>query len=344
MTSEDGERFWLQTEREEVTYQEPGFFRRDSYDQAGELKRTHIVDPAKRQRLTLNLQSRTFKLKEFEADELGWKVEKPVEGKVKLNVGPFAWFNRAIEEGGQWVGQHEVDGRKVNVLRWRNLMMGIHNPKNVGDVWIDAKTEKLVGVSHPGASVFDPQTLEYRDNKAEEKWSRGKILGSITKDIALDSDVDPSIFEFKIPDDFTEAPAEKPPAVITEDELIQWLEVLAKVNDNQFVDSFIVRNTRKIAQATHKSDNEKTADELRMGEIWLQHLNNGNTMPLWDFIETNTVVGDHKYLGKGIQLGNEDAVILLYRLKETGQYRAVYGDLRIEDVSETDAELIRDGA
>ena len=344
ITSEDGERFWLQSQRHEVTYMEPGYYRYDDYDHTGKLVRTCIDDPVKHQRLTLNLERKTFELEDHQDHKSPRQARKSVEGKAKLNVGPFAWFNRAIQEGGQWVGQHEVDGRKVHVMRWQNLMMGIHNPRNVGDVWIDAETEQLVGVSHPGSSVFDPETLEYRNNKAEEKCSGGRILGSITKDIVLDAEVDPSVFEFKIPEGFAEAPPEMPRAAITEIELIQWLEVLAKVNDNQFVDGFVVRDTKKISEASHKPVEEKTEDERRMGELRMRHFRNGNTMPFWDFIETNTVMGDYKYLGKGVRLGTEDRVILLYRLKETGQFRALHGDLRIENVTEDDAKLIKEGA
>ena len=66
-------------------------------------------------------------------------------------------------------------------------------------------------------------------------------------------------------------------------------------------------------------------------------------MPLWDFIEANTFSKDCKYLGKGVKLGAASTPILVCRLKLTGKYRVVYGDLRIEDVSDEEAKRIKGG-
>lgn len=217
--------------------------------------------------------------------------------------------------------------------------MGIHNKKNVSDVWIDAETEKIVGTSQPGSSVFDPEKLEYRDNAAEDRFSGAKILGSITKDIQLDPEVDPGIFEFNIPHGFSKAPKRKVPAVITETELVEWLEILAKVNDNQFVDGVFIRNTKKIAESYVEEPPSELEKKRR--KIWYRHMLNDNTDPFWDFLDSNTFRKDCKYLGKGVKLGAADTPILIYRLKLTGKYRVIYGDLRIADISEDVAEELK---
>ena len=341
-TSEDKNRQWLVKKKVKATYMEPGFYRYDSFDENGELTSTTIFDPIKNQRLSLYHTSKVFELADRDVNQVAYRKEMSARTKnlknAKLNVGPFAWFNRAITEGGEIVGQRMVDGRKVNVLRWHNLAMGIHNPKNVSDVWIDAETEQIVGTSHPGSSVFDPEQLDYRNNPAEEKFSSMKILGSISKEIVLDPKVDPAIFEFNIPDDFSEA-VQRETRPVTEDEMIEWLELLAVINDNQFVDGFVIRNTKKIAESS-QSDNPSELEKERRS-LWGQHERNGNTSPLWDFIEANTYIEDCKYLGKDVALGAAEIPILIYRMKSTGKYRVVYGDMRVEDISDLEAEQIK---
>ena len=341
ITSKDKQRFWLKKQETKAIYMSPGFYRYDYYDSDGELTLTSIVDPVKKQRLSLNHLRKTFEIKDREGHEVSdKKADKSDKLKLaKLNVGPFARFNRAVREGGEFVGQRVVDGQKVNVFRWRNKAMGIYNPKNVSDVWIDAKTENVVGTSEPGSSVFDPDKLEYRDNPSEAEFSVGKILGSITKNIVLDPKVDPAIFKFDIPQGYSKAPAAKAQVFVTEPELIEWLEILAKINDRQFVDGFIVRNTKKIAES-QRSENPSELEKARR-KIWSQHEINGNSMPLWDFVEANTFAEDCKYLGKGVKLGEADKPVLIYRLKLTGKYRVVYGDLRIEDLSDEEAKQLK---
>ncbi len=340
-TSKDGKRYWLEKRASKHSYMEPGYFRCDDYDKDGALEKIYIDDPVKKQRLALYVKVHKFEIEEHKTylhvDDK--EKEKPV-AKLKLNVGPFGWLNRAMHEGGKIVEQRTVDGRKVDVLRWHNLMMGQHNPKNVSDVWIDAETEQLVGLSHPGSSVFDPETLDYCDNPPENSFSSMKFLGSVTKDIVLGAEVDSSIFEFNIPEGFTKVAPRKPAPTITEQELVQWLEVLAKVNDGQFVDGIIIENTKKIALANQKEVNEKSEDEKAMGDIWYRHMLGDNTRPFWDFLEQNTLVEDYRYFGKGVKLGTADKIVLLYRPKLTGNYRALYGDMRIEDISDADAKAL----
>ena len=50
------------------------------------------------------------------------------------------------------------------------------------------------------------------------------------------------------------------------------------------------------------------------------------------FANEYTVDGRFRYLGKGAKLGDADRIVLFYKLKETGAYRAVYGDLTVKDI------------
>jgi hypothetical protein len=40
-----------------------------------------------------------------------------------------------------------------------------------------------------------------------------------------------------------------------------------------------------------------------------------------------------------VQLGSADRIVMFYKLKNTGKYRAVYGDLTVKDVEPKDLPL-----
>jgi len=54
------------------------------------------------------------------------------------------------------------------------------------------------------------------------------------------------------------------------------------------------------------------------------------------FANEYTAGGRFRYLGAGVKLGSADRIVLFYRLKRTGTYRAVYGDLTVKDVKPED--------
>ena len=63
------------------------------------------------------------------------------------------------------------------------------------DIWLDAKTKKLVRVYDPGADCFDPDTDADRDKPAEEKASKGQMMGLMQSDIVFDAELDRELFE-----------------------------------------------------------------------------------------------------------------------------------------------------
>jgi hypothetical protein len=60
---------------------------------------------------------------------------------------------------------------------------------------------------------------------------------------------------------------------------------------------------------------------------------------LRDFAEDSAVPGTFRYLGKEVKLGSGDRIVCWYKLKSTGTYRAVYGDLTVKDVEPKDLPL-----
>ena len=56
-------------------------------------------------------------------------------------------------------------------------------------------------------------------------------------------------------------------------------------------------------------------------------------------MDSFTLAGSFRYLGKGIQLGDKDRIVCYYKFKSTGTYRAVYGNLSVKDVNVNDLPL-----
>ena len=56
-------------------------------------------------------------------------------------------------------------------------------------------------------------------------------------------------------------------------------------------------------------------------------------------VEQVAVPGTFTYIGKGVKLGDASRIVCWYKLKETGKYRAIYGDLSVKDVQPADLPL-----
>jgi plasmid stabilization system protein ParE len=92
----------------------------------------------------------------------------------------------------------------------------------------------------------------------------------------------------------------------------------------------IRRDDRHITAIAHASRDLPTlfdADENR------------NSPVMASFANEYTAGGRFRYLGAGVKLGSGDRIVLFYRLKSTGTYRAVYGDLTVKDVKPEDLPL-----
>ena len=131
-----------------------------------------------------------------------------------------------------------------------------------------------------------------------------------------------------------------PKVSTSEAELIQWLDVTARFNDGTFVDTVKGVDDQKHNEAARKDKADRTDVEQRFLDLWLEHaVKNGNSYPIQDFADEYAYSGSFRYLGKGVRLGNGDRIVCWYKLKSTGTYRAVYGDLTVNDVTPADLPL-----
>jgi outer membrane lipoprotein-sorting protein len=323
--SEDGKRTWLgKFSRSDCAYKAPALYRLTSYDQEGNIGSVSIVDKPSNKTLNLDIKSK----------KATFTHEPP---HAQLGQGnPIGWLAHALEtEPIEFVGQREVNGVKLNVFRSHRKFS-----HTSFDIWLDARTKRVVKVCEPGSDCFDLATAADRDNPAEKRSSKGELAVTIISDIVFDAPLDAKLLSLTPPEGFTVQEPPPPPPPVTEAELVEWLGVTARFNNGTFVDSELGVSFEKQSEAARKDKANRTAVEERYLALWAKHvLRDRHSYPIRDFAEEYAVAGTFRYIGKGVKLASSDRPVCWYKLKSTGRYRAIYGDLTVKDVSPEDLPL-----
>ncbi|MEX2137711.1 MAG: hypothetical protein WD894_00505 [Pirellulales bacterium] len=325
-TSLDGQRTWLAANIWKCAYRSPGLYRTEIYDD-GNLSDVEITDSRLQKTLRLNMKSKTAV----------WTTRPRYHIHDPQGVGPFAWISDALKKKPlEWVGQQKWKDKTVNAFRLRREQM---KTRETYDVWFDVETKQLVGILDPGADYFDPTAEPDRNNPAEPKVSMGTIAGSTQDEIVFDANLDPSVFSFTVSAGFNLV-EETPRPIVTEAELVEFLEAAARFNHDVFPESKVREyDMERLNAAAKKSEADRTEAERKLITVNYKHMLNGNGRVILSFAEDNTVPGSFRYVGKSIKLGTADRIVCWYKLKSTGTYRAIYGDLTVKDIAPKDLPL-----
>jgi hypothetical protein len=148
---------------------------------------------------------------------------------------------------------------------------------------------------------------------------------SITE-IQLNPELDDSLFTLDVPAGYQVKQMNMDLAKTTEKDLIAGLEVIAKYNDGKFPDQpmmtlDLLEKMKKAAPTVTKED------ETRFGQLLARMM----MFPA----STQQAGGKFVYDGKGKSLGDKDAAVAWWKLKDAKKYRVLYGDLRVEDAEES---------
>jgi hypothetical protein len=319
LVSVDGKRTWLRAApRWERSYLSPGRWRDVRYDQDGAIASVDIEDTGTGKVLHLNMKKKEAMLKNEPSGQFG--PGRPFDGIAKILESKPIVF----------AGQRDVDGVKINVFRHHQEF-----PQGGGqsiEIWLDAESKRLVGYcTTPGDDYFDPTTAPDRDNPAEDRFSKGTIAGSINRDIVFDAQLDPSLFSLTPPEGFTVVvPPQRPK--VTEDQMIEWLRLAAEANDGVFLELDRGANFKWHNAIATKAESDRSAAEQQYMKVAHRHMLDGNRRPVQDFADEFAEARSFRYLGKGLKLGSGDQIVCFYKLKSTGKYRALFGDLRVADI------------
>jgi outer membrane lipoprotein-sorting protein len=328
--SEDGKRTWLVKEsRWERAFMSPGRFRDTRYDRDGNISSVDIEETNSRTVLHLDMKKKVATLEREPSGQFG--TGNLFAGVVQMLK------SKPVE----FVGQRDLSGTKVNVFHFRKQFMheGMPPSHENWEIWLDAKSKQLLGYcTSRGNEYFDPATAADRNNPPETKFKKGEIAGSIIADIVLDAQLDPNLFSLTPPDGFTVIEA-KPRPMIGEEQFVELLRVTARVNDGIFVDSDRGLSRERQVSISDKRKEDRSQAEQEYGDIVRKHGVDGNIGPMSRFAVDSTEPRSFRYLGKGVKLGAADRIVCFYKLKSTGKYRAVYGDLTVKEVDPKDLPL-----
>ena len=320
ITSKDGKRAWVETEKHECAYKAPGLYREATLDEKGQIRWVHIEDTPKMRQLTWDPNEKRATLTDIAVD-------------VHDSRMPFVWVKKDLEANDlQWVEKRRTAAGEVNIFR--HAFRDNANGRDWSiDFWIDQKTKQLVELHNPGADIFDPDTDPARNNSPEKEWSTGTIAGSIQHDIIFDVVLDDSLFRLEPPEGYALETKTRPH--VTEQEMIDYLGILADYNDKAFPDQVFpyAFSSDRLNKSAKKPKKDRTAaeqelldanDRYKMAGLYL--------LPIGQFVQDSTVENSFRYLGKGVKLGDKDRIVCWYKPKGAATYRVVYGDLTVKDL------------
>ncbi len=319
-TSKDTGKSWLVKQRVEYAYSAPDLLRATTYGDDGKIKIIEIHNATRRTTLAIN----------FDNKSAGWR-EKP---SFNISLPPFAHVSQMLKtESVEHVGERIMDGSIVNVVR-------IMAPKNPGseEYWIDSKTKQLVQVGYPSSDLFDPATDVDRNELPEAGKSTMVIVGSVWDSIVFSPALPEKFFAMEIPAGF-DVQEEDPRPDVTERELVDFLRAFVNANGLQFADSRqSIEGTQLYNSIVKKPTVERSELERQFYKLWYGHFVAGNSQLVSRFIELHAAPGSFRYLGKGVRLGEANRLLLYYKTT-SGQYRAVFGDLAVRDISHAELPL-----
>ncbi len=327
ITSKDGKKTWLKTETQLNAYKAPGLYRITSLDEKGQVAWVEITDVAHKKRLSILPGTKEATLSE-------------IVGNLPDPHGPFDWVKEKLEDTDghlQWVETRKTASGDVNIFRYAKRDQW--NGRDWSDdIWIDKKSKQLIEIHCPGADIYDPDTDPARNTTPETAWST-ILPAHFEHDIVFDADLDDSLFRLEPPDGYTVKI--QPRGQVTENEMIDYLGILADFNGKTFPDETDIPNDR-VNKAWNKPKKDRTAAEQKLIERKDYYIGTFQRMPVGLFVEDHTVEKSFRYLGKGVKLGDKGRIVCWYKLKgakNPSLYRAVYGDLSVKDVAPEDLPL-----
>ena len=325
--SKDRESQWIETETREFAFKAPGLYRDAKVDEDGQIVFESITDYDSRKKLHVNHKTQEAILREMAFAD-------------RDRRGPFLWVTAQGDGTVEWIRTDEFEGREVNVFRHTypeidRKFRGEYRKMNwTYDFWLDAKTKRLVRVQSPGADIYDPDKETTKINPpGNMEWSRISPFWSVEHDIIFDVELDDALFSLEPPEGY-KVIVERRPSV-TEQEMIEYLGVVAEYYDRTFPDHVLPRafTSSEINKLYDKPEIDLTPAEQKFLEKDNYYkLANLNLFPIRHFLRDHTIEGTWRYLGKGVELGDKDRIVCWYKLKSTNTFRVVYGDLSVKDV------------
>jgi len=208
----------------------------------------------------------------------------------------------------QELGEREIDGqRAVGFL--------LSEPNIKLTIWADLETAL-------------PIRIEFLQGQTQ----------TIIKNIEFDVLVDESLVSMDIPAGYTLHEEEQDWSEFTEQDFIVVLQVWAGyVLGGRFPDSISLEELMKLAaEVGQAAEVEQAAEfeqahQLSISDEEKMQIGMAFGRGIVFFQQLEPSGADWHYVGKGVEFGDANTAVFLYRPKGSDTYRVIYGDLHVED-------------
>jgi hypothetical protein len=225
-------------------------------------------------------------------------IQGPLQERSQSYVGSMRKMITELQDNYQELGEQELDGRKTIVFEAKG-------PNEEVKIWADPKTAL-------------PIRMELRIGQ----------LFVIMKNFQLDPPIDDSLISMDVPPGYTLGQTDFDMSDATEQDFIESLRIWAEVmRDGMFPEAIGTENVMKQMpllgekmMALNLSEEEATQMGMSFGKGMLFH----------QILETG---GEWHYAGAGVKLGDAEKEIFWYKLKDSENWRVIYGDLSVKDVA-----------
>jgi len=218
-----------------------------------------------------------------------------------------------------FLGKQKINGARAFGYR-------IVNNANVTDmtVWVDAQT-------------LLPTWIEYSlDTASAIMMAKGTVILS---DIVFNKQLDESLFSIQVPEGYERQTLQyehQPFKLVGEEDLIQALRLWTDKSDGPFPSELnmnaagvLIQLIKEEMGLTFEKGEAPDLSDPSLHEFYRieRRIQRGI-----GFVQRLSSKSDWHYAGKGVQPGNANTVIFWYRPEGSKTYRAIYGDLEVQDV------------
>ena len=226
-------------------------------------------------------------------------IQGPFQKGMKNHLGLVRDIVADMENHPEWpvqeLGQRWIDGRRaVGFL--------LREPKMKLTIWADAETAA-------------PIRIELQMGRSQ----------TIIKNIEFDVPVDESLVSMDIPDGYTLYEKELDYTDFNEQDFIIVLQFWAEhVLGGNFPDGVSAEDILKVAPVLRQK-----VDQLNISDEEKMQLGMAMGRGFMFFRQLEFSRTDWHYVGKGVEFGDANAAVFLYRPKDSDTYRVIYGDLHV---------------
>ncbi len=246
------------------------------------------------------------------ANEVKFDFKDFVKNPQNINI--VSEFTRMDDEAGKLVREETVDGRKLLVYEVDPSAQTKGENPFVPEggmvkmtVWVDAEQLRPIRMEMTMTGPFEMKVK--------------------LKDFRWDFDAPDSLFAADVPDDYKINSMDL--SNLTEKDLVNTLKLWAESNDNTFPDEVNQIALQGAMMKVMQSIDGQPDEEEIMALV--ERFMRGVTF-LTRFMEG----GDYGYRGKGVELGEAGRIVCYFREADEPNYRAVFGDLSVGELTPED--------